>query len=100
MRKLEPYLFLSGILIQFYFLISSIYASNLNLVYEEKQNSFVKFWPFFNDPYHIVFLVFIITIGLVSLIIYNIATSNNTLLKKAFLIVESIFMAWVGFSLL
>ncbi len=100
MKKLVPYLFLSGILIQFYYLISSIYASNQDLVYEEKQHCFIKFWPVFNDPFHVVFLVFITTIALISLMIYNLATSDSTLYKKAFLIIESILMAFIGFSLL
>lgn len=100
MKKLKLYLFVLGLFIQLYYLFSWIYPLNLNLPYKEKQNKYMEFWPMFSDPYHSVFFVFVITLFIVFAMVYTLAVSKETLLKKVFLIIECLFLALVGFSLL
>jgi hypothetical protein len=100
MKKGQLYFFLLGVLIQLYYLFSWIYPFNLDLTYEMKQLKHMEFWPFFSNTYHPVLFVFIVTISLVSMMVYILATSNSTFYKRTFLIAECILTVLIGFSLL
>ena len=94
------YIYGLGVIIQCYFLFSGIYSMSLNLIYEKQQEIYIEFWPFFTNAYHSVVFVFLITLFLVVLIVYDLANSISTNYKKVFLIIESLFLAYTGWGLL
>jgi hypothetical protein len=89
-----------GVLIQIYYVFSWIYPYNMDLTYENQQEKYLEFWPFFSNSYHPVIFVFLVSLGLIFLMVYILATSKSTLNKKIFLIAECLFTALIGWSLL
>ena len=89
-----------GLFFQTYYIISFIYSLLASDKFEKQQQIYIKFWFFFSDPYHSVVFMAIITAILISLIIRNLATTSESILIKIFLIVEFLFLLYLGWGLL
>ncbi len=73
---------------------------SLNLIFEKQQEIYMEFWPFFTNAYNSAVFVFLLTLFLVGLIVYDLANSISTNYKKVFLIIESLFLVYAGWGLL
>ena len=89
-----------GVLIQIYFVITWIYALNTGNEYKEQQTIFNSFWSLFSDPFYALVFLFFITGIVIFIAIQSLHIGGNIILKSIFLILEFLFLAYIGWGML
>ena len=89
-----------GLFLQTYYIFSFLYSFLAADNFEKQQQIYIKFWFFFSDPYHSEVFMAIITGILISLITRNLAITSESILMKVFLIIEFLFLLYLGWGLL
>ena len=89
-----------GVLIQIYFVITWIYALNTGNEYKEQQTIFNSFWSIFSDPFYALVFLFFITGIVIFIAIQSLHIGGNIILKSIFLILEFLFLAYIGWGML
>lgn len=89
-----------GVLFQVYFLFSWVY-SILNFDdFEHQQKFYLKFWFIFSNPVHTSIFLAFITVVVIYFIIKNLANVSESIFMKIFLIIELLFLLFIGWGLL
>ena len=89
-----------GVLIQIYFVITWIYALNTGNEYKEQQTIFNSFWSLFSDPFSALVFLFFVTGIVIFIAIQSLHTGGHIILKSIFLILEFLFLAYIGWGML